>query len=107
MGRADRGTWLVIAALLAVTTIVTWPLSTQLTTSVPGDYGDPVFVTWVMAWVGDHLTRLNFDGFWSANIFFPERGTLAFSEHFIAQSVMVLPIYWASGNPILSYNVAS
>jgi hypothetical protein len=97
---------LVAATLTVVSVIVSWPLAAQLGSSLPGDYGDPVFVTWVMAWVNDHVTRGAFDGFWNANIFFPERGTLAFSEHFIAQSLMVLPVYWASGNLVLSYNVA-
>jgi hypothetical protein len=96
----------VAAALALVAVIVTWPLGRELTRSFPGDYGDPVFVTWVMAWVSDHISRLSMDGFWTGNIFFPERNTLAYSEHFIAQSVMVLPVYWASGNIILAYNVA-
>jgi hypothetical protein len=86
--------------------IVTRPLVAQLGSSLPGDYGDPVFVSWVMGWVNDHVGRLNFDGFWTANIFFPERGTLAFSEHFVAQALMVLPVHWISGNVILAYNVA-
>ena len=59
-----------------------------------------------MSWVNDHLTRGTLEGFWTANIFFPERNTLAFSEHFIAQTVMVLPVSLVSGNPILGYNVA-
>ena len=99
-------TLLLVIALAAVAVIVTWPLAVQMRTSFPGDYGDPVFVTWVMAWVNDHVGHARFGGFWTGNIFFPERGTLAFSEHFIAQSVMVLPVYWVSGNAILSYNVA-
>jgi hypothetical protein len=104
--QAPTATTLVVIALIAVTVIVTWPLAAQLGTSFPGDYGDPVFVSWVMAWVNDHISRATFDGFWTAGIFYPERATLAFSEHFIAQSVMVLPVYWASGNVILGYNVA-
>jgi hypothetical protein len=95
-----------VAALVIVTLIVTWPLGAQLDRSIPGDYGDPVFVTWVMGWVSDHLTRASFKDFWTANIFFPERGTLAFSEHFIAQSLTALPVYWSTGNLILTYNVA-
>jgi hypothetical protein len=94
------------AALAAVAILITWPLTPQIARSLPGDYGDPVFVTWVMAWVNGTLLGGSLEGFWTANIFFPERNTLAFSEHFIAQSVMVLPIQWLTGNLILSYNVA-
>jgi hypothetical protein len=93
-------------ALAGVTLIVTWPLILEVDRSLPGDYGDPVFVTWAMSWVNGQLARGALDGFWTANIFFPERGTLAFSEHFIAQAVMVAPVSWLSGNPILGYNVA-
>jgi hypothetical protein len=103
---ASRAIAAVALALTAVTVIMTWPLAAQLSHSLPGDYGDPVFVTWVMSWVNGQLARATFDGFWTANIFFPERTTLAFSEHFIAQSVMVAPIQWLAGNPILSYNAA-
>lgn len=95
-----------VVALTVVTGIVTRPLMAQLGSSLPGDYGDPVFVSWVMGWVNDHVGRFSFDGFWTANIFFPERGTLAFSEHFIAQALMVLPVHWVSGNVILAYNAA-
>jgi hypothetical protein len=106
LGGSRLGAMPVVAALVAVAAIVTWPLPARLGSSFPGDYGDPVFVSWVMAWVNHHVARAAFDGFWTANIFFPERGTLAFSEHFIAQSLMVLPVYWASGNAILTYNIA-
>jgi hypothetical protein len=96
----------VAAALLVVTLVITWPLAVQLNRSLPGDYGDPLFVSWVMAWVNGQLSAATLDGFWNANIFFPERTTLAFSEHFVAQSVMVWPVYALTGNPILSYNIA-
>ena len=93
-------------ALAIVAIIITWPLTAQIGRSLPGDYGDPVFVSWVMAWVNGKLSSGNLAGFWTANIFFPERNTLAFSEHFIAQSLMVWPVSAISGNPILSYNLA-
>ena len=104
--REKHSVWLVLAALVAVTLIVTWPLAVQLGVSYPGDYGDPLFVTYVLSWVNHRLSTLSFDGFWTAGIFFPERGTLAFSEHFVAQAVMVLPVQMLSGNPILAYNTA-
>src|SRR5687767_640498 len=85
---------------------MTWPVGAQLGSSFPGDYGDPVFVAWVIGWVDGQLSTGSLSGFWNANIFFPEATTLAFSEHFIGQSLLVLPIYAVTRNPILSYNVA-
>jgi hypothetical protein len=108
--RSDGGpvvhTAVAMIALTVVAVLITWPLAAHIGGSLPGDYGDPVFVTWVMTWVNGSLLSGSLDGFWTANIFFPERNTLAFSEHFIAQSVMVAPVFWLTGNPILSYNVA-
>ena len=98
--------WAVCLALVALFLVITWPLVAEMGSSVPGDYGDPVFVTWVMAWVNRHLGSGTFDGFWNAGIFFPERGTLAYSEHFVAQAAMVLPVSLVTGNHLLAYNAA-
>lgn len=100
------GVWAVALGVLVLLGIISWPLAAQLGSSLPGDYGDPLFVTWVLGWVNGRITDGAFRGFWDANIFFPERSTLAFSEHFIGQAVTVLPVYWFTGNLILSYNVA-
>jgi hypothetical protein len=104
--RRDLTVWAICLAVLALLFIITWPLAAQLGRSLPGDYGDPLFVTWVMGWVNGRITEGAFRGFWDANIFFPERTTLAYSEHFIGQSLMVLPVYWLTNNLILCYNVA-
>jgi hypothetical protein len=109
--RAGADLWLAALAFLALAVAGTWPLAGALTSSLPGDYGDPLFVTWVMAWVARHLTRaLTGDpgaltAMWDAPIFSPETNTLAFSEHFVGQAFQALPIYWLTGNPLLAYNV--
>src|SRR5687767_14983814 len=43
--------------------------------------------------------------FWNANIVYPEPLTLAYSEHLFAQAVQIFPVYAATGNIILSYNL--
>ena len=50
---------------LALTIALTWPLVTGLAHDLPGDFGDPLFTSWVLAWDATHLGR----GWWSANIF--------------------------------------
>src|SRR4030095_1120844 len=40
-----------------------------------------------------------------ANIFYPERHTLAFSEHLFVQSMIGAPVRWAGGSPVLVYNI--
>lgn len=105
-----RGSGIVIGYAL-LSAWITWPLVARAGTSLAGDFGDPVFVAWVMAWVADHLTALvggdpgAWAAMWNAPIFAPEASTLAYSEHFIAQSLQALPVWWATHNPLLAYNV--
>lgn len=102
---------LALLVFTALTVAGTWPLVLHLGTSLPGDYGDPLFVTWVMAWVAPHLTRAlggdlsALSAMWDAPIFVPETNTLAYSEHFIGPAAQALPVYWLTGNPLLAYNL--
>ncbi len=80
---------------------MTWPLARGLSRDIPGDFGDPLFTSWVLSWDVTHLGR----GWWSANIFAPHPLALAYSEHFLPQALQVLPIYAITGNPILCYNL--
>jgi hypothetical protein len=84
-----------------LTVALTWPLARGLTRNLPGDLGDPLFVTWVLAWDVTHLGR----GLWNTNIFYPHPVTLAYSEHFLPQAIQILPVYALTRNPILCYNL--
>jgi hypothetical protein len=86
---------------VALTIAMTWPLAAGLTRDVPGDFGDPLFTSWVIAWDATHLGP----GWWSANIFAPHPLSLAYSEHFLPQALQALPIYALTKNPILCYNL--
>ena len=57
-----------------------------------------------MAWVAHQIVRDPVHLF-EANIFYPERHTLAFSEHLFVQSMMGAPVAWAGGQPVLVYNL--
>ena len=106
-----RRAWHALAAYVALAVIATWPLARGLGRDVPADLGDPVFVMWVLAWdceqllaiLGGDLSRLS--TFFDANIFHPVPLALAYSEHFLAQAVQILPVWALTGNPILSYNL--
>lgn len=100
----DRPGFSAIAAFfffLALAIALTWPLVTGLTHDVPGDFGDPLLNSWVLAWDATHLGR----GWWSANIFAPHPLSLAYAEHLLPQALQALPIYAATRNPILCYNL--
>jgi hypothetical protein len=89
----------------------TWPLARGLSHDVAWDLGDPVLVIWAIAWNCAQLLAI-FGGdvgrvftYFDANIFAPATHTLAYSEHFIGQSLQVVPVYAATGNTILCYNL--
>jgi hypothetical protein len=46
------------------------------------DDADPLLAVYVLKWVG-HQARLGFPDLWNANVFYPAKGALAYSEHFL------------------------
>jgi hypothetical protein len=98
-----------VYSLLAV--VMTWPLVTHLGSRIAWDMGDPVFICWVMLWTGGQVLKALHGDFnalhdyWNGNIFSPERLTIAYSEHFTPQMLQSLPIFAATGNIVLCYNV--
>ena len=96
----------------ALAVFMTWPLASGLDRNVPSDYGDPLYAAWAMAWVCHQLARAvagdlsALTNFWNSNQLFPEPGTLAFSDHFVGQALTVAPVYWISGNPLLTLSIA-
>ena len=67
--------------------------------------GDPLANPYVVAWNARQLVRDPLHVF-DTNVLFPHKAALALDEHRILPSLMVAPIVWATGNPILAYNVA-
>jgi hypothetical protein len=65
------------------------PLAARWTDHLPGRHADPVFNLWVLEW-GAHQLRLGLPDLWNANIFYPERGALAFSDHLLAPAAQLL-----------------
>jgi sorbitol-specific phosphotransferase system component IIC len=108
---APRTAWRASAWYLVVTLAMTWPLATGLARDIPWDLGDSLLNCWILGWNSEHILRaLHGDwaalaGFYDANIFYPQRLTLAYSELLLAQTVQGLPVYATTGNLILTYNV--
>ncbi|NOT26554.1 MAG: hypothetical protein HOP16_10680 [Acidobacteria bacterium] len=102
---------LAFIAYFLIAIAATWPLTRGLARDIPWDLGDPVLVLWVLAWDCEQLLRIlggdvaRIATFFDANIFYPTPLTLAYSEHFMAQAIQILPVYAITGNPILAYNV--
>jgi hypothetical protein len=101
MTRSRRDACIVTIVYLALTIALTWPLAAGLARDIPGDFGDPLFTAWAMAWGATHVGP----GWWNANIFAPQPLALAYSEHFLPQALQALPVYAATHNPLLGYNL--
>jgi hypothetical protein len=97
------------AAYAAIALIATWPLALGLGSALPSDLGDPVLNCWILArnagWLLDVASGQAVAGFWDAGIFHPAPLTLAHSEHLVAPTLQALPVYAATGNVVLAYNL--
>jgi hypothetical protein len=94
------------AALAYAVFALTWaaPSSLAPTERVP-DLGDPLHLAWVMAWDAHQLVRRPWALF-ESNSFYPYPHSLAFADHLLPEAVLVAPVFWATGNAVLAYNVA-
>lgn len=82
---------------------LTYPLILHLDTAVFSVYGDPLLNTWILAW-DVHKLFTDPQNLFHANIFYPHRNVLAYSENLLASSLLAAPVLWISQNPILAYN---
>jgi hypothetical protein len=110
VNRADEplaGGWRELAAVLlvsaALTAAMTYPIAFRMGTVGRVDNGDGQFSIWNVSWVARTLVvdpRHVFD----ANIFYPHRGTLAYSESNLGAGALAIPVYWATRNPYAALN---
>ena len=98
----------VFVAYLALAILATYPLVLHATTHVigspvpPGEATPPLNI-WAMATVVHQLPRplQLFEG----TAFYPYHHSLAFSEHLFIPALLGAPVYLATGNWVLAYNV--
>ena len=96
-------TVLAAAALLAV--VLTFPFAAEMTHVGRVDNFDGHFGIWNVSWVArtlvvDPLHVLD------ANIFFPLKKTLVYSETNLGAGALAIPAYWATRNPYFTFNFA-
>jgi hypothetical protein len=102
-GGLERATVIVVAALLTV--VFTYPLAFRLGHVGRVDNGDGQLSIWNVAWVARTLAADPLHVF-DANIFYPHRGTLAYSESNLGAGLLAMPAYWATRNPFAAHNSA-
>jgi hypothetical protein len=94
----------VIALFAALTVLMTYPQVRMLGTGVTPDRGDPLLSTWRLAWFAHELPR-DPRHLFDANIFYPERFTLAYSDAMLVPSLTVAPLVWLGVHQLLAYNL--
>lgn len=87
---------------LLLSAAMTYPLVLHFSTAV-SNLGDPLFNAWVLAW-GHHQLFADPLHFFDANIFYPHRLSLAYSEHLFASALLSLPVAWLGGSPVAAAN---
>ena len=95
---------LFFALFLAAAIALTWPLIAQLPTLV-SDTGDPLLNTWIIDWDCYALTHRG-AALFQADIFYPGKFPLAYSENMLGVAIVMLPWYLAGVAPLVTYNIA-
>ena len=97
---------LVFLLFLTITIVATYPLIKEADQRVPFDLGDPLFMGWLVSWndsfmlhPAPHISKL-----FNTNIYYPYKNTLAYSDLMLVPSLMVLPVYYLTHNPLITVN---
>lgn len=93
-----------LAIFIVLSLVLTWPLARDMR-HVLYSWGDPVFQAWTLAWNWHALTT-NPAELFNANVFYPWRNTLAYSDHLFGQTLLVLPLLALTGEGILAGNIS-
>ena len=93
-----------LALFVALTVLHTWPLASDPAHLSRLDNDDASLNTWAIAWVAHVLPRAPLNLF-EAPTFYPERHTLAYSEHMVVQAVMGAPLLWSNVSPVIVHNL--
>ncbi|MEA2329519.1 MAG: hypothetical protein QOE68_4478 [Thermoanaerobaculia bacterium] len=89
---------------LLFTIVLTWPVAIRLDTAT-SDLGDPLLNTWILDWDLYSITNAPAH-IYDANIFYPAKYPLAYSENLFGIALVALPFYFFGFTPLAVYNIA-
>lgn len=92
-----------LALFTALTAVMTFPQVLHMRDGI-NDVGDPLLNLWALSWVAHQLPFAPGHLF-DANIFVPERWTLAYSETLLAPAFAVAPLLWMGVSRVVVYNL--
>ncbi len=96
----------VVLAAAALTAILTYPLAFQMDRIGRVNTDDGRWSIWVVSWVAHALTT-DPVGVYQANIFYPQRNALAFSEANLVAGAIGAPVWAVTKNPYTTHNVVA
>src|SRR5918993_2373599 len=103
---AVREGWTAAGVFALLTIVFTYPLSVRPASVMLDDQPDFHLFLWTLGWTA-HALASNPLGLLDANIFHPLKLTFAFSENLLGSGLIVAPIIWLTGNPVLAANMVS
>jgi len=93
------------AVLVGLTVLHTWPLARSPAHLSLNGNADAQLNEWIISWIA-HALPTRPHSLFDANIFAPERQTLVYSEPLIVPALLVAPVRWLGGSPVLAFNLA-
>lgn len=103
--RAGRRRDLIVALSFVLLTLAfAWPLPVQMGTHLLGRGTDPELLMWALGWDAHAFLHQPLSIF-DANIFYPSKYALAYSENMIGSALLVAPVIWATGDLVLATNL--
>lgn len=96
----------VVLAGVALTAVLTYPLAFQFDRVGRVNTDDGRWSIWVVSWVAHALTT-DPAGVYQANIFYPQRNALAFSEANLVEGAIAVPVWAVTRNPFATHNFAA
>jgi hypothetical protein len=86
-----------------ITVIIGRDVLAHVGSTIANDPGDPLLTAAILKWNATHVPLT--DAWYQFPIFYPTRDTLTFSEHLLGLSVIASPIYWLTGDLVVTYNI--
>ena len=94
----------IVLAFCTFTAALSWPYVNYLRDAV-ADPGDPYLVSWILWW-DYHQTCTDPLNLFHANVFYPLRYTLAFSENCYGMALLFFPLFALGFHPLTIHAVA-
>jgi hypothetical protein len=92
----------VIATFAGLSVLMTWPQVLHLSSHAT-PHQDVYFNMWRLRWFAHALATPS--RLFDANIFFPERRTLALSDAMFVEGLLAAPLNWLGMSPVLLHNI--